>query len=367
MDFAAAFFIGSVGLALFLIYLALQPAQGGKRKAQQSQPVVPQKAVTQQHSSESPVPRSFSKNEQESFNADILHVESDDPQQTKLMRELQHFVYTVAEHYKLPALPVAVTQALGLIQKESLDLREICRVLSTDVALASRVLSMARSPIYNLRQSPNTLQQAVKVLGIQTLKRILITAGTRTLYAGPSEAGRAAWRHSLATALACQVLADHNCHIDKDQAFIVGLLHDVGSLVLLHSNRAQFDKMWNLSQKKRGVSLDWEREFFPCDHVWVGASVLYRWHMDTKMVMAVLSHHDGSGMQQPESMHALVKVGDWIATRLGAGFILEPTTPTAEVRAYYGCETEQEIDNITSRVAQIFEEQRKALEGKEAA
>jgi len=364
MDFAAAFLIGSVGLGVFLIYLALRPAHGGKGKARQTQPVVPQKAVTRQHSGEDfrqpelPPPTSVSRGEQESFA---------DPQQAKLMRQLQHFVYTVAEHYKLPVLPVAVTQALGLIQKESLDLREICRVLSTDVALAGRVLSMARSPIYNLRQSPNTLQQAVKVLGIQTLKRILLTAGTRTLYAGSSAAARTAWRHSLATALACQVLADHNRHIDKDQAFIAGLLHDVGSLVLLHSNRAQFDKMWNLSQKKRGVSLDWEREFFSCDHVWVGASVLYRWHMDSKMVMAVLSHHDGSGMQQPESMHALVKMGDWIATRLGAGFILEPTEPTAEVRAYYGCETEKQVENITSRVTQIFEEQRKALEGKEAA
>ena len=364
MDFAVAFVIGSVGLGLFLIYLALRPAHGGKEKAQQTQPVAPQKAVTQQHS---PAARSASKGEQESFNPDVLQVESDHPQQAKLMRELQHFVYTVAEHYKLPALPVAVTQTLGMIQKESLDLREICRVLSTDVALASRVLSMARSPIYNQRQSPNTLQQAVKVLGIQTLKRILITTGTRTLFAGPSEAARAAWRHSLATALACQVLADRNRNIDSDQAFLVGLLHDVGALVLLHSNTAQFDKMWNLSQKKRGVSLDWEREFFLCDHVWVGASVLYRWNMDTKMVMAVLSHHDGSGMHQPESMHALVKVGDWIATRLGAGFILEPITPTAEVRAYYGCETEKEIENITSRVAQIFEEQRKSLEGKDAA
>jgi len=364
MDFAAAFLIGSVGLGVFLIYLALRPAHGGKGKARQTQPVVPQKAVTRQHSGEDfrqpelPPLRSVSRGEQESYV---------DPQQAKLMRQLQHFVYTVAEHYKLPVLPVAVTQTLALIQKESLDLREICRVLSTDVALASRVLSMARSPIYNLRQSPNTLQQALKVLGMQELRRILLTAGTLPLYAGPSEAARAAWRHSLTTALACQVLADRNRHIDNDQAFIVGLLHDVGSLVLLHSNRAQFDKMWNLSRKKRGVSVDWEREFFPRDHAWVGASVLYRWHMDTEMLMAVLSHHDGLGMQQPESLLALLKVGEWIATRLGAGFILEPITPTEEVRAYYGCETEKEVENITSRVAKIFEEQRNALEGKHAA
>lgn len=202
---------------------------------------------------------------------------------------------------------------------------------------------------------------------MQALRRILITAGTKNLYAGASEAARAAWRHSLATALACQVLAERNRHIDNDQAFIVGLLHDVGALVLLHRNRAQFDKMWRMSQKKQEASLDWEREFFPCDHAWVGASVLYRWHMDTKMVSAVLSHHDGSRMQQPESWHALVKAGDWIANRLGCGFILEPVPPTADVRAYYGCESEKEVQNITSRVAQVFEEQRKAFEGKEAA
>ena len=134
MGFAAALFIGSIGLGLFLIYLALRPAHGGKGKARQTQALVPQKAVARQHSDgdfrqpELRSPRSVNRGEQESV---------DDPQHAKLMRELQHFVYTAAERYKLPALPVAVTQALGLMQKESLDLREICRVLSTDVALAA--------------------------------------------------------------------------------------------------------------------------------------------------------------------------------------------------------------------------------------
>jgi hypothetical protein len=62
-----------------------------------------------------------------------------------------------------------------------------------------------------------------------------------------------------------------------------------------------------------------------------------------------------------------VKMGNWIANRIGAGFILEPITPTSEMLAYYGRGTEEEVQEISNRVLQIFDEERAALEGKAAA
>jgi putative nucleotidyltransferase with HDIG domain len=194
-----------------------------------------------------------------------------------------------------------------------------------------------------------------------------MTAGTQTLYAGQSEAAGAVWRHSLATALACQIVAARSDQIDEDTAFLAGLLHDVGSLVMLHGHHAQFEKMWTASKLQRGFSLDWEREFFPSDHAWIGASVLYRWHMDNEIVMAALSHHEGLGAQEPDSLVSLVKMGNWIANHIGAGYLLEPLTPTAETLAYYGCETQEGLQAVANRVIEIFEEERSALEGKKAA
>ncbi len=372
MELTTALVFGCMALGLWLLYVALR---SGPETAGEKQPthigitpatfeglsgedVLQQKPVQKSHGDT---------DEQESLDALILRLESTDPQQAELMRQFRHFVDAVAEQYKLPPLPVAVTQALRLIRQELLDIREICRVLSADAALAGRILSLARSPIFGLRRLPNTLQQAVKVLGLQSLRRILVTAGAQTLYGGQSEAAAAAWRHSLATALACQFLAKRGGSIESDQAFLAGLLHDVGALVMLHGNRAQFDKMWQRSRVKRGFSLDWEREFFPCDHAWIGASVLYRWHLDTAVVMAALSHHEGLGAQSPDALVALVKMGDWIANRIGAGFLLEPITPTSEMLAYYGCETEEKVQEISNHVLQIFDEERAALEGKAAA
>src|ERR1044071_7543883 len=150
MELTTALVFGCMTLGLWLLYVALRsrPEATGE---EQPVHIVTTPAAFEGLSdedvlqSQKPVQKSHvDTDEQESLNALILRLESTDPQQAELMRQFRHFVDAVAEQYKLPPLPIAVTQALRLMRQESLDIREMCRVLSADAALAGRILSLAR-------------------------------------------------------------------------------------------------------------------------------------------------------------------------------------------------------------------------------
>src|SRR5262249_24436814 len=142
MELTTALVFGCMALGLWLLYVALR---SGPETAGEKQPThIGIKPATFEGLSDEDVlqsqkpvqKRHGDTDEQECLDALILRLESTDPQQAELMRQFRHFVDAVAEQYKLPPLPMAVTQALRLIRQELLDIREICRVLSADAALA---------------------------------------------------------------------------------------------------------------------------------------------------------------------------------------------------------------------------------------
>src|SRR5262245_57342756 len=150
MELTTALVLGCVALGLWLLYVALRSKPEAAGKDQPIHMTTTFEGLddgdilqSQKHVQKSHV----GTDEQESLDALTLRVAITAPQQADLMRQFRHFVDAVAEQYRLPPLPVAVTQALRLIRQEFLDIREICRVLSADAALAGRILSLARSPI----------------------------------------------------------------------------------------------------------------------------------------------------------------------------------------------------------------------------
>ena len=109
--------------------------------------------------------------------------------------------------------------------------------------MVGRVLSLSRSPIYGLRNTPKTIQEAVPILGQKALRRILLTAGTQALCIGHTGASAASWNHAMATSLAAEGFARKVRFPDPDLAFLAGLMHDIGPMVLLQSDSDRFGQL----------------------------------------------------------------------------------------------------------------------------
>lgn len=294
------------------------------------------------------------------IDAMLSQLESERSYDSERLKQVRRYLQAVTEQYKLPPFPTVVTTALRLVRDENSDLRQVERALSNDAALAGRILSLSRSPIFALRHQPRTLQEAISVLGLRALERTLVAAGAQSLYTGRSKAAQTAWSHSLATALASQFLARRIGVREVDQAFLAGLLHDIGQMVILHGDKERFEGMWIDVRLQKKSAVSWEQDWYHLDHTWIGASVLYRWGLDTGAILAILRHHDVRPTGDPTSLDAIVQMANFLADRIGLGFLSVPTPPPQQLFESYGCGTEEHLQEVSETLQQMFK-QEKAL------
>ena len=151
--------------------------------------------------------------------------------------EIREHFRQIIEGRHLPALPVVVTKVLGMLAKPDLNMRVLCPVLSDDAALAARIIAISRSAYYGQRTLPTTLQAAVQVMGLRDLRNVIISVVAYGLFKSSGPVAEALWAHSLGVALASRILSSCLGHLDPEQAFLAGLLHDVGQMVLLQGDR----------------------------------------------------------------------------------------------------------------------------------
>jgi HD-like signal output (HDOD) protein len=137
---------------------------------------------------------------------------------------------------KLPSLPHVLVKMLEVCQDANADFQKISRIVAQDAIITARVLVMANSPSYSFAVSVNTLERAVLVLGIDTLKTLIITVAVQQFFSnfGKQQGAylKCFWTQSLSCALLSKSFAALTNFAQPEQAYLAGLLHNVGSLVL---------------------------------------------------------------------------------------------------------------------------------------
>ena len=136
----------------------------------------------------------------------------------------------------LPSLPQIVLRMLHACHNDA-DYRELGQLIASDTALSSRVMALANSSYFNRGQPVNSLERALLRLGIENLRTLVITAALRQflqdLGADHWQQLRDFWRHSLATALMARTLAVLTRYPAPDEAYLAGMLHNIGELMAL--------------------------------------------------------------------------------------------------------------------------------------
>lgn len=247
----------------------------------------------------------------------------------------------VAEKCDLPPLPAVAVRAMQLVRSAEATAEALAKVVSADAALAVRVLRISGSAIYGRRTTPKTLLDAITVVGFETLKKLLIAASARSVYAGRDPVVEALWAHALATALAADELAVLDGERRGGASFIAGLLHDIGRLVFHLSNRGAAKTLAHWDEAR-------EFEVYGVTHPAVAGCLAEQWGLDEGIVAAIMFHHDADA----SPLAARLRRADLLAHQLGFGSV---TT------AIDGSE-DPELAELGGRVLAAFERERAAFE-----
>jgi len=211
----------------------------------------------------------------------------------------------------LPTLPEILISLLDACDNEGSPLTEVALIINKDPVLSFRVLQLVNSAYYGLRSTFTGVEQAVAYLGLTNIKNIAITASIHQVFdqkhlAAVKQFNIATfWHHSLMCATLARRIAKKTGFSCPEEAYLSGLLHDIGRLVLISTFPKQYETFAILSDDVES-ELHAERQFIGLTHSEAGAWLVLNWKLSSLIADAIRYHHQP--LDQIQEAFPLVKI-----------------------------------------------------------
>jgi putative nucleotidyltransferase with HDIG domain len=228
----------------------------------------------------------------------------------------------LSEVEKLPPMPQVVQRLAAMLRDPEVSAAQLVGTVQLDQALTANVLRICNSAYFGARRQVNSLQQALALIGNDRLLDIVMSQGSSAYFARASKGYELArgelWRHSVAAALASQILCRRLSGRGDPMLYTAALLHDIGKVVLSEFVAEGFQAIQALVRERRVSFGEAEREVLGIDHAELGARMCERWDFPPQLVAAIANHHNPEAAQS-DPLSALVYVSDLICLLLGIG------------------------------------------------
>jgi HD-like signal output (HDOD) protein len=207
---------------------------------------------------------------------------------------------------KLPELP----EELMLIEKELTSRfcssQKIAAIIEQNTTLSGEVLRLANSPVYKLRNPAETIGQAILMLGIDNIKNLVISASMKSLF-DSSELYKDIMSHSVDVAVCMADLSEWVADINRDEAYMLGLFHNAGCLMLATKEPDHYEKIFQLSHSNPSEYMKREQARYSTTHNAIGVLLGKKWHLPIDVLSAIYLHHiDSCSKVQNDRVRALV-------------------------------------------------------------
>lgn len=188
----------------------------------------------------------------------------------------------------LPSMPQIVFEALAIIGNPKSSIRQLSKIISRDLSITTQILKMVNSAYYGFPSQITTINQAMALLGFENVKGVIFGAATKPMLTTYS--GRHLWVHSIRCAVGCQIIAKGLNMWDPDEAFVVGLLHDIGKTVMELYDRNRMKELHRLVTMGAD-SMYMEQQLFGFLHTEAGAALAGKWKLPQVIVDCIRYHH----------------------------------------------------------------------------
>ncbi|MBC8090073.1 MAG: HDOD domain-containing protein [Phycisphaerae bacterium] len=264
----------------------------------------------------------------------------------------------------LAPLPAVALQAMRLAESPNANSHDLVRVISSDPALCARIIRIVNSAFYGMRTPVTSLNTAVSVLGFGAIKNIALAASLTRTFRGTKDAAfdpRSLWVHSVAVGAAAQLIAARTRTVDASDAFLAGVMHDIGVIVELQLSRIQFLGVLKATERDPALRFrDVERNFFGATHEDYGEALAIAWQFPANIRQVCGLHHRPlESSEDARLVTSIVHLADIVAAQSGAGFTrtVETLEPDANIMRIVGVTDDilAEIrDSLPAQIAEVL-------------
>jgi HD-like signal output (HDOD) protein len=227
----------------------------------------------------------------------------------------------------IATLPEITLKIIELVENPRSTAQDLNKLISNDPALVARILKVVNSAFYGLPGQIGSINRAIVLLGLNAVKNIVIAASLAKLFRGgrvsPHFSAKDLWTHSIAVGVMSKMIVQKLSNTLPDEAFLAGLIHDMGILVELQAFR---ESLVEIAEKATSESLryvDLETQIIGVDHQALGAGLTSKWKFP-RSFQFVTGHHHNPLALAPECRYltCVVHVADHICCRDNLGYTL---------------------------------------------
>lgn len=228
---------------------------------------------------------------------------------------------------QIATLPEITLKIIELVENPRSTAQDLHKIISNDPALVARILKVVNSAFYGLPGQIGSINRAIVALGLNAVKNIVIAASLAKLFRGgrvsPNFSARDLWTHSIATGVLSKLIVQRINNTLPDEAFLAGLIHDIGILVELQAFRDPLVEITDRAAKENVRYIDLETQIISVDHQLLGAGLTTKWKFPRSFQYVTGYHHNPMALAtECRWLTCVVHVADHICCRDGHGFAL---------------------------------------------
>jgi len=234
---------------------------------------------------------------------------------TALLRD--ELVSRAAQQGKLKPFPANALKLVQLGRDPNCSIADIEEVIEREPAILAQILAVANSPLFGYSRQVDSVSHAIVILGIKRVTQLAVTFAAGSLYADDQldpERSRSLYQRSLGCALLAREIAQQEAEVDSGDAFLHGLLHDIGKLIM-HSIIPDYAP----EQVPMEELIVFETVNYGVNHQEIGSICARQWGFPSSIVQTISDHHGGPNQPLNQSLATVIEAANWVAHSAGIG------------------------------------------------
>ncbi len=196
--------------------------------------------------------------------------------------------------HQIPTIPFVISEVMSAVDNTNLSAAALASIIEKDQSLTARVLRVANSPFYGFQRKISTIDLAVVVLGLNSIKEIVLSLVIQRFFLSVRQNIfdlNAFWRYSVFCGACSRYLARKLGYRIAGEAFVAGLMHDIGILIIVEHFSRAFIEIRKLQRLSFFSMVNAEKVVLKSTHADIGAWIAEKWNIPAKICKTISNHH----------------------------------------------------------------------------
>ncbi len=223
----------------------------------------------------------------------------------------------------LPTLPTVISKMIELVDNPKTSATSLAKLISTDQALTAKILKISNSAYYGFSREISTVDIAIVVMGFNAVKEMGLSLSVLDVFKDLSNVGHfdvsQYWQHSVACGVASKMMASKYKKDIAGEAFVAGLLHDIGKIIVNQYMHNEFVTIISRVAKNKESLDSVETDVLGTHHGQIGSWLVDKWRLPVIISKAIKYHHSPWDARKQRLISAIINIADYLCHACGVG------------------------------------------------